>query len=113
MWIFGRHDAATVSWNTLNGVPIDDNLERELDEIFGIDIQKIRQWRLAYPNQLKSGFAGQTTTRAQYDLIFQIAGLNRKIRALRNRRNLERTSMNEEHMPCEVERDRLIKKLQG
>src|SRR5205823_6443977 len=66
MWVYGRHDEATVSWSSQNSRPIDAKLARELGETFGIDMKKIRRWCSAYPTEAQEGFAGQKSTRAQY-----------------------------------------------
>ena len=116
MWVYGRHDEGVVPWNAVQGMQIDAKLEKELSAAFGIDMEKVRQWCSAYPIGSNSAYSGQHTTGEQYDRIFRIAGLNRKVRALRNRLNLQisdPTVMNEEIKQCEVERERLIEKLQG
>jgi hypothetical protein len=113
MWIYGRHDEGTVGWNASQGIPISGELETELSETFGIDIEKVRQWRLNYSADQNFQYPGQHTTRGQYDLIFRIAALNRKIRAMRTGANTQASSVSEELTPCEIEREHLIEKLQG
>jgi hypothetical protein len=116
MWVYGRHDEGVVPWNVLQGMQIDARLEKELSATFGIDLEKVRQWCSAYPVGSNSAYSGQSRTGEQYDRIFRIAGLNRKLRALRNHLNLQipdSASMNEEIKRCEAERERLIEKLQG
>jgi hypothetical protein len=114
MWVYGRHDEATVGWSAHEGVPI-GAFETELSATFGVDAQKIREWRSAYAGSPLSEYLGQRTTREQYDLIFRIAALNRKIRAMRMGANLQTVAItrDDELMPCEIERENLIEKLQG
>lgn len=115
MWIYGRHDEGTVGWNASQSIPISSELETELSATFGIDIEKVRQWRLSHSAGQNFQYPGQHTTRRQYDLIFRIAALNRKIRALRTGANPQGSSvsMTDELTPCEIEREHLIEKLQG
>src|SRR5439155_4008407 len=87
MWVYSRHDEAVVPWNVLQGMQIDAKLEKELSAAFGIDMEKVRQWCSAYPVRSNSAYSGQRATGEQYDRIFRIASLNRKLRALRNRPN--------------------------
>jgi hypothetical protein len=116
MWVYSRHDEGVVPWSAMQGMAIDARLAKELSDTFGIDMEKIRKWCTAYPVRSNSAHSGQRRTGEQYDRIFRIAGLNRKLRALRNRLNLQisdSTSMDEEITRCEIERERLIEKLQG
>jgi hypothetical protein len=114
MWIYSRHDEATVPSSTSQSIPISGAVEKELSATFGVDIEKVRQWCLAYPAGQRLEYSGRHA-RQQYDLIFRIAALNRKIRALRTSVNLQTSSsaMHDELMPCEIEREELIEKLQG
>jgi hypothetical protein len=114
MWVYGRHDEATVGWNAVAGMPLAGQFELELSATFGIDMDKIQKWRLTYPVGSVLEYSGQRTTRDQYNLIFRIAALNRKIQALRsdaNRRGFSQ-SIDDELTPCEIERDHLIEELQ-
>jgi hypothetical protein len=95
---------------------IDARLENELSTTFGIDMEKIRQWRAACPVGSNSMYSGRRTTGEQYDRIFRIASFNRKLRALKNRMGAgdsDLTSLKDEIKRCEAERARLIEKLQG
>jgi hypothetical protein len=114
MWIYGRHDEAAVSWSSSPSIPISGALEKELSATFGVDIGRVRQWCLAYPAGQRLEHSGQHA-RQQHDLIFRIAALNRKIRALRTSVNVQTSSsaIHDELMPCEIERENLIEKLQG
>jgi Putative rhamnosyl transferase len=116
MWVYTRHNEGVVSWNASQAMQIDARLENELATTFGIDMDKIRRWRAAYPGGASSLYSGQRTTGEQYDRIFRIASVNRKLRALKNQMSTEGpdlTSLKEEIKRCEAERARLIEKLQG
>jgi hypothetical protein len=116
MWVYSRHDEGVVPWNAMQGMRIDARLEKELSATFGIDMEKVQQWCTAYPVRSNSAYSGQRRTGEQYDRIFRIAGLNRKLRALKNRLNLQisdSTFVDEEIKRCEIERERLIEKLRG
>jgi hypothetical protein len=116
MWVYGRHNEGVVPWSALQGMQIDGGPEKELSATFGINMEKIRQWRLAYPSASNSAYTGQRTTGEQYDRIFRIAGLNRKLRVLNNTCKLKDShseSIHEDIKRCEAERERLIEKLQG
>jgi hypothetical protein len=116
MWVYTRHNEGVVSWNASQALPIDPRLENELSTIFGVDLEKIRQWRAAYPVALNSVYAGQRTTGEQYDGIFRIASFNRKLRALKTRMSAEDSdlsTLNEEIKHCEAQRARVIDKLQN
>jgi hypothetical protein len=116
MWIYGRHNEGVVPWNALQAMQIDARLEKELASTFGIDIEKVRRWCVTYPGGSNSSYSGQSTTGEQYDRIFSIAGLNRKLQALKN--SLESGITNSPAVAadikrCEEERQRLIGKLRG
>jgi Putative rhamnosyl transferase len=116
MWVYTRHHEGVVPWNALHAMQVDGRLESELSDTFGIDMEKIRQWRSAYPTAVNSMYSGQRTTGEQYDRIFRIASFNRKLRALKNRMSAEGsdlTSLKDEIKRCEAERARLIEKLQS
>jgi len=114
MWVYCRHDEATVSWNAVQGVPVTPEFEQGLSMMFGVDMEKVQQWRVNYPVTADVEYLGQRTTREQYDLIFRIAALNRKIRAIRSSVDAQNVSAaDDELMPCEIEREQLIEKLQG
>jgi hypothetical protein len=116
MWVYTRHNEGVVSWNASQAMQIDARLENELSATFGIDMEKIRQWRVAYSVGANSMYSGQRTTGEQYDRIFRIASFNRKLRALNNQMSADRAdlrSLKEEIKQCEAERARLIEKLQG
>jgi Putative rhamnosyl transferase len=115
MWVYTRHHDGVVPWNSLQAMPVDPRLEAELSATFGIDMEKIRQWRMTYPIGANSIYSGQRTTGEQYDRIFRIASFNRKLRALEERLGAERANsafLKEEINQCEAERRRLIAKLQ-
>jgi len=116
MWVYTRHDEGVVPWNASQAMQIDARLENELATTFGIDIEKIRRWRAAYPVGANSIYPGQRGTGEQYDRIFRIASVNRKLRALKDQMSADRsdlTSLKEEIKRCETERARLIEKLRG
>jgi len=115
MWIYGRHNEGVVPWNAVQAMPIDARLEKELTVAFGIDMDKVRQWRSAYPSALNLAYSGQRTTGEQYDRMFRIAGLNRKLRLLNNRfsaKGSDADSISQDIKHCEMERERLIERLQ-
>lgn len=115
MWVYTRHHEGVVAWNILRAMQVDDRLENELSTTFGIDMEKIRRWRTAYPTVANARYSGQRTTGEQYDRIFRIASFNRKLRALQNRMKVEGSdliSLKDEIKRCEAERARLIGKLQ-
>jgi hypothetical protein len=116
MWVYTRHHEGVVPWNAAQAMQIDTRLENELSSAFGIDMEKIKRWSTTYPIGANSMYPGQRTTGEQYDRIFRIASLNRKLRALKNRMSAEDpdlTSLKDEIKRCEAERTRLIGRLQG
>ncbi len=116
MWVYARHNEGVVSWNASQAMQIDARLETELATTFGIDMEKIRRWRVAHPVAANSMYPGQRTTGEQYDRIFRIASFNRKLSALKTRLSIQPsdlTSLKEQIKHCEAERARLIEKLQG
>jgi hypothetical protein len=116
MWIYGRHNEGVVSWNAVQALQMDDRMEREFSVTFGIDMKKVRDWCSAYPSAGgSSAYSGQQTTGEQYDRIFRIAGLNRKLRALNNRPNVKTSGPGslDEVNRCQAERAQLIARLQG
>jgi len=115
MWVYGRHNEGVVPWNAIQAMPIDARLEKELAGAFGIDMEKVRQWHSAYPSASTLSYSGQRTTGEQYDRIFRIAGLNRKLRVLNNRLSVKGSdadSISQDIQRCEMERERLIERLQ-
>jgi hypothetical protein len=116
MWIYTRHHDAVVAWNALQAMQVDSRLENELSDTFGVDMEKIRRWRAAYPAGANSMYSGQRTTGEQYDRIFHIASVNRKIRALNTQivaGDVDPTNLKEELKRCQAERARLVAKLQS
>jgi hypothetical protein len=116
MWVYTRHHEGVVPWNASQAMQIDARLENELSATFGIDIEKTRRWRAAYSVGSNSMYSGQRTTGEQYDRIFRIASLNRKLRILKSQMTADRsdlTSLKEKIKWCEAERARLIEKLKG
>jgi Putative rhamnosyl transferase len=114
MWVYARHNEGVVPWMILQGMHIDADLKHELFNDFGIDMERVQQWCLTYPASSKSAYLGQRVTGAQYDRIFRIAGLNRKLRALKQRLDLgisDCHSVTEEIERCEAERGRLVEEL--
>jgi hypothetical protein len=85
--------------------------EERLGTSFGIDVAKVKQWCATYPPHHVGLKNFSQDAAVQFDLFFQIAGLNRKIRALSRRVTPERRSGDEvieELKQCEAERERLI-----
>jgi len=116
MWVYARHNEGVVPWNTFQAMQVDTRLENELSSTFGIDMEKIRRWRSAYPVGTNSMYSGQRTAGEQYDRIFRIASLNRKLRALGQRLKVEGDDsgpLEESLRRCNAERARLIEKFQG
>jgi hypothetical protein len=116
MWVYTRHHEGVVPWNALQAMQVDSRLENELSDTFGIDMEKIRRWRSAYPAGGNSIYSGQRTTGEQYDRIFHIASVNRKIRALNAQitaGHLDSTTLKQEIKRSEAERARLVGKLQS
>jgi Putative rhamnosyl transferase len=115
MWVYTRHNEGVVSWSAAKAMQIDARLENELVNTFGIDMEKIRRWRAAYPVTANAVYLGQRGTGEQYDRIFRIASFNRKLRALKNQMSAggsDLASLKDELNRCEAERARLIEKLQ-
>ena len=115
MWIYTRHDEAVGNWDSNPAMPMPAVFEGRLVESFGIDIAKLKNWCATYPPHY-SGTKGFSQEAAlQFDLFFQIAGLNRKIRALSKRLNSEHGKCfdrNQELEECKAKRERLITMLQ-
>lgn len=115
MWVYARHNEGVVPWNAIQAMPIDARLEKELAAAFGIEMEKVGQWRSAYPSASNLAYSGQRTTGEQYDRIFRIAGLNRKLRLLNNRlsaKGSDAASTSQDIERYEMERERLIERLQ-
>jgi hypothetical protein len=105
MWVYARHDRATQPWvlSSVGGAAMAGNLDR--CRVFGIDRNKLRQRQgvsahSATAASLKA-YSGRNAS-DQYDRIFKIAALNRKIAALNRRNELA------ELAAAEGERTRLI-----
>jgi len=88
MWVYSRHDRSTQPWDAGPLVPMESHESARLHDEFGIDQDKVEQWRQQYPalaTQSRSATHSGCDVSAQYDRIFRIAALNRKIEALKHR----------------------------
>lgn len=112
MWIYSRHDEGVIRWRADGSHPIGSEAENKLKTLFGIDLAKIRQWCSAYPAQSDSVYGGKKATET-YDLIFRIAGLNRKISALKKAAAEGDEKLADIVLLCEGERQRMIDVLRG
>jgi hypothetical protein len=89
MWIYARHHLTTQPWDAGTAVPREPSRSYMLSEQFGIDLQRVRQWREKHDQ--RDGSDNSLTVHlgrdasAQYDRVFKIAALNRQIKALKRR----------------------------
>jgi Putative rhamnosyl transferase len=105
MWVYARHDRATQPWSVSSMSTAETAGSLDRCRVFGIDRNKLRQRQGvtahgATAASLKS-YSGRNAS-DQYDRIFKIAALNRKIAALSRRNELG------ELAAAEGERSRLI-----
>ena len=112
MWIYSRHNETVTRWRTEKSHPIDSETANRLKTRFGVDLDKIRQWCSSYPAQVDLIYFGKKAIQT-YDLIFRIAGLNRKILALGKAATEGNEKAGEIVLLCESERQRLINALRG
>jgi hypothetical protein len=90
MWIYARHHLATQPWDAGSGAPREASSTDMLCQDFGIDPQRVQQWRKKHDQPVASDdnftmHRGRDAS-AQYDRMFKIAALNRQIKALKHRR---------------------------
>jgi len=114
MWVYSRHEEAVGQWDSNPAMPMPDGYEGRLASLFGIDLAKVKRWCAAYPPQHFGSKDFNQDAAIQFDLFFQIAGLNRKIKALDRRPGMQRVDGSdpiEELKQCEAERERLVAKL--
>jgi hypothetical protein len=109
MWIYTRHDEAVGNWNSKPAMPTPESFEERLGKSFGIDMAKAKNWCTKY----SAGPLGEKKFNhhapVQFDLFFQIAGLNRKIRALKKITDPDQLAgVADELEACEANRERLI-----
>jgi hypothetical protein len=91
MWIYTRHDRTTQPWEPPATEPMKASIGCLLDKDFGIDLDKVQQWRENYCSQagaeaVAAGHTGRDVG-AQYDRVFKIAALNRQIKTLKRRQD--------------------------
>ena len=90
MWLYVRHHRTTQPWDAAAIEPAGAAVSRERCESFGIDLERLRQWRdrssggSGKPH--RTAHAGRSASE-QYDRIFKLAALNRQIAALQRRRD--------------------------
>ena len=82
MWIYSRHDEAVESWNAAQGMQMPASFRERLESLFGIAWKKLDEWLQLYPPAARTTKQFNFSAAQQYDLMFQIAALNREIRAL-------------------------------
>ena len=112
MWIYSRHGESVMQWNADQTHSIDSEDENKLKILFGIDMDKIRQWCSSYPAQSGSVYGGKKAAET-YDLIFRISGLNRKISALGKAVTEGNEKIGDIVLLCKDERQRIIDVLRG
>jgi hypothetical protein len=81
MWIYTRHDEGVVPWDSSKGKTINDDDEKMLTNIFGINFNHIKTWNTVYNKTLTESYKGKSA-REQYNLIFKISIINRAIKIL-------------------------------
>lgn len=112
MWIYSRHNETVTRWRTEKSHPMDSETGNRLKTLFGVDMDKIRQWCSTYPAQIDSIYFGKKAIQT-YDLIFKIAGLNRKILALGKATAEGNKKAGDMVLLCESERQQMIDTLRG
>lgn len=90
MWIYARHHLTTQPWDAGSSAPRETSSRDMLRHEFGIDSQRVQQWREKHHHRIGSDddfkmHRGRDAS-AQYDRVFKIAALNRQIKALKHRR---------------------------
>jgi putative rhamnosyltransferase len=93
MWIYARHHLTTQPWDAGTAVPRKPSSRDILCQDFGIDPQRVQQWREKHDQRVGNDDSGTVhrgrDASAQYDRVFKIAALNRQIRALKHRRGMQ------------------------
>ncbi|MEA2898056.1 MAG: hypothetical protein QOJ84_3671 [Bradyrhizobium sp.] len=92
MWIYTRHHLTTQPWDAGTAAPRGPSSRDILCQDFGIDPQRVQQWREKHDQRVGSDDSlmvhrGRDAS-AQYDRVFKIAALNRQIKALKHRREM-------------------------
>src|SRR5260221_5535821 len=89
MWVYVRHDRTMQRWDARNVSVMDCSMSDQLRNAFGIDLEKIDCWRSKYvassADQAAAVHHGSSAAHDQYDRLFRIAALNRKIEVLERR----------------------------
>jgi hypothetical protein len=89
MWVYVRHDRTMQRWDARNVSVMDRSMSDQLRNAFGIDLEKIDCWRSKYvassADQAAAVHHGSSAAHDQYDRLFRIAALNRKIEVLERR----------------------------
>jgi len=113
MWIYTRHDEAVGHSDSKQAMPMPTSFEDRLGKTFGIDITKAKSWCTQYPSRHPSRPRGEMKfnqhAAVQFDLFFRIAGLNRKMRALKRRNATDHAGRIADQLKhCEADRKRLV-----
>jgi hypothetical protein len=109
MWIYTRHGEAVGQWDSKPAMPMPLSFEERLRTSFGIDIAKAKVWCAQYSNGPLGEKNFNDHAAIQFDLFFQIAGLNRKMRALSRRTASDQPNeVTGELDRCAAERKRLV-----
>ncbi len=90
-WLYVRHHHTVQPWDTGNAAPADHSALLELQQSFGIDLDKLDRWIQSYCSS--AGTPGHTGRpfRDQVDVIFHLTALNLQI-ALLERQLDQRTN---------------------
>jgi len=109
MWVYTRHEEAVGQWDSKPAIPMPTSFEDRLGKTFGIDMAKVRNWCSKYSSRPIGQKNFNQHAAIQFDLFFQIAGLNRKMRTLRRKASQEKWPLiTDELERCEADRARLV-----
>jgi Putative rhamnosyl transferase len=85
MWLYIRHHRTVVAWDGSRAPKISDEQARQIEHLFGVAVGAVRDWRSRHEAASGSTRHDGCSITAQFDRFFQLAGLNRQIRALQRR----------------------------
>jgi len=109
MWVYTRHGEAVGQWDSKPAMPMPASFDERLEKTFGIDMGKAKSWCAKYSSRPLGEKKFDQHAANQFDLFFQIAGINRKIRALRRQADPQQLPrITDELDRCEADRRRLV-----
>lgn len=117
MWLYVRHDRTALPWQSPASLRAATQAQmQELGRVFGIDLNRLDEWRSKYALDLKkkpkvTDYPGHSP-RVQYSRIFHLTALNRQIEALRRGQMLPASKHLQELLATqEQRREELIRQI--